>query len=796
MKFPLSWLQDYIDPGLTPPQIGKTLTSAGLEVDGIETIALGFEGVVVGLVTHVEKHPNADKLCLATVTDGTDTFHLVCGAPNCRPGIKTAFAKIGATLRDQEGNTFTVKPTKIRGVESFGMLCSGKELQIDDEYDKIMEFADHIKEGVAVAQLYADTVFEVSLTPNLGHCANLIGIARELSAATGHGICYPTLAVEETKDELAKDRIRVTVQDAKGCPRYACRVIKDLKVGPSPDWLKKRLAACGLRSVNNVVDVTNYVLLELGHPLHAFDYNFLEGKEIIVREAVDGEQFITLDGKERVLSAGDLLICDKSKPVALAGIMGGQNSEVSDTTTQVVLEAAYFHPGTIRKTSKRLGLFTDASKRFERGSDPNQVVQALDRAAMLIKKLAGGQILGGIIDIQSKPFQEKLITCRLNRINRLLGTQLGVSEVENVFQRLGFKYSWDGQDLFSITVPTYRVDITAEIDLIEEVARIYGYDNIAKPATVRYAASTVPDAPLFLFEREIRSRLLTEGLQEFVTCDLIGPSLLAIVHDSIMPEGSLIKVLNPTSIEQSILRTSLLPGLLQVVKYNVDHQNHDISGFEVGRVHFKQNENYNEQSLVGIVLTGKSRPHFWGDKPHDVDFFQLKGMLENLFKELNIGNVTFKPSAYPTLHSGRQAAIYVGDLELGSMGEIHPAIQRRLDVPQRIYFAEISLHALMEVRKKNPLVRDLPIYPASERDWTVTVGEDISIQDFFTRIQSVASPLLEKVSLIDVYRSDKLGEGKKNLTFRFVYRDTAKTIEQDTVEAEHARIISAINYVK
>lgn len=680
MKFPLSWLHEYIDPGLTPAQIAKTLTSAGLEVDGVET------------------------------------------------------------------NT-----------------------------------------------LSGDSIFEVSLTPNLGHCSNMIGIARELSAATGRSICYPTLALEESKDIIAKDKIKITILDEKGSPRYACRIIKDVTVGPSPEWLKQRLAACGLRSINNVVDVTNYVLLEMGHPLHAFDYNLLEEKEIIVRGAKEGEKFTTLDGKERILCEGDLLICDKNKPVALAGIMGGQNSEVSETTTQVLLEGAYFHPGTIRKTSKRLGLFTDASKRFERGSDPNQMIQALDRAAQLIKMVAGGQILGGMIDVKNKPFLEKLVTCRLSRINRILGMQLGVSEVENVFQRLAFKYSWDGQDCFAVTIPTYRVDIAAEIDLIEEVARIYGYDNIARPATVRYAASNIPHAPLFLLEREIRSRLISEGLQEFVTCDLIGPTLLAKVHDNIMPEASLIKVLNPTSIEQSILRTSLLPGLLEVVKHNVDHQNHDLSGFEVGRVHFKQNENYNEQSLVGIVLTGKCRPHFWGNKPHESDFFQLKGILENLFKELNIANVTFKPSTYPTLHSGRQAGIYVGDLELGSMGEVHPAIQRRLDVPQRIYFAEISLHAIMETRKKEILMRDLSIYPASERDWTVTVGDEVSIQDFFTRIHSVASPLLEKVTLIDLYRSDKLGEGKKNLTFRFVYRDMDKTIEQDAVETEHARIITEVN---
>lgn len=695
MKFSHSWLLEYIDPDLTPTQIGKVLTAAGLEVEGIHTIT---------------------------------------------PSV-----------------------------------------------------TNDIKEGVDVADKSADTIFDVSLTPNLGHCASLIGIARELSAITSRPIKYPQITLEESKEFSIAKTIRVTIEDKKGCPRYACRVMDSIKIGPSPDWLKQHLAACDVRAVNNVVDITNYVLLEMGHPLHAFDYANLDGGELIVRSAKEKEHFVTLDGQKRVLSVGDLVICDKSKPVALAGIMGGQNSEVTETTTKIVLEAAYFDPRAIRKTSKRLGLFSDASKHFERGCDPNGVLQALDRAAMLIQRLAGGTVHAGIVDIKHDVFQEKMIHCRMSRTNQLLGTQLGVSEIENVFQRLGFAYRWNGQDTFSVTVPTYRVDVTAEIDLIEEVARIYGYDNIIKPNAVHYCASSLPHAPLFLCEQQIRARLLSEGLQELLTCDLIGPSLLSIVHNNLMPEASLIKVLNPTSIEQSILRTSLLPGLLQVIKYNFDHQNHDVSGFEIGRVHFKENDNYDEQSLAGIILTGKSSPHYWENKPQDVDFYALKGILEGVLKELGVTNSVFKPSAYPTLHSGRQAAIYVNDLELGSMGEVHPAIQRRLDVPQRIYFAEISLQALMQVSQKAFQMHALPIYPASERDWTLTLKDEIPIYDIITRIYSIASHLLETVFLLDIYRSEKLGIGQKNVTLRFVYRDNTKTIEQEAVEAEHRRIIIEVS---
>lgn len=683
MKFPLSWLKDYINPSLSIDEISAKLTSAGLEVDSIQNV----------------------------------------------PG--------------------TPSP---------------------------------------------DSIFEIGLTPNLGHCASLIGVARELSASTEKPVCYPKITVQEDPKEQLDKLINVRIENKKGCPRYSCRLIKDVVIGPSPEWLQKRLEGCGLRPVNNVVDIVNYVVMEFGLPLHAFDYDTLEGKEIIVRAAKAGEKFITLDEKERVLEEGDILICDKNKPVAIAGIMGGLNSEVKDSTKNVLLEAAYFHPGTIRKSSKRLGLSTDASKRYERGADPNQVTMSLNRAAVMLQELARGRVITGIVDIHDAAFDEAKVTCRLTRINRLLGTQLGVSEVENIFKRLGLPYHWNGQDLFTVTVPTYRVDIKEEIDLIEEVARIYGYDNIGKTAqdTV-YRASVLPHIPAFYFEQDVRNRLIAEGLQEFITCDLIGPTLLDIVKDNSMPKESIVKVLNPVSIEQSILRTSMLPGLLQVAKYNFDHQNHDVSGFELGRIHFKDGETYKEQTVIGIILMGKSQPHNWKNKPHDVDFFDLKGIVENILKELNVNNFTFKDSKFEALHTGRQASIFVDSMELGSLGEVHPAILRRLDVPQRIYFSEISLQDLQQARSPDQKMKPLPIYPGSERDWTLTVSEDVTIESLLTKIRGAGSKLLEDVYLLDIYRSEKLGVGKKNVTLHFIYRDINKTIEQEAVDAEHKRIISQVS---
>jgi phenylalanyl-tRNA synthetase beta chain len=790
MKLPLSWIKEIIDINQPPHQIAKLLTHAGLEVDSLVHLPLGFEKVIVGEVVETEKHPDAEKLCVALVTDGSENYQVVCGAPNCRKGLKTAFAMEGATLTDNEGKSFKVKKTKLRGVESKGMLCSEKELGLGEDHSKILEFADHLKVGTDVAEIYGDIILEISLTPNLGHCANAIGVARELSAATGQSLKLPVIKVEEDLHFPIEKVVGVDVLDKEKCPRYACRVIKNVKIGPSPLWMQQRLIACDLRPVNNIVDITNYVLMEMGHPLHAFDYKLVDDGKIIVRDAKENEKFVTLDEKEHALCKDDLLICDKNKPIAIAGVMGGMNSEVSNDTQDILLESAFFQPRSIRRTSKRLGLQTEASKRFERGCDYNAVLKALDRASELMRDIAGGTICKGVIDIKDAAGIEKVVTCRFSRINQLLGTKLSLSEVETIFHRLEMGYAWNGQDLFTVKPPSYRVDVNAEVDLIEEIARIYGIDNIPKPLA-RYTSSLLPHAPIYLFENEIRKRLITEGLQEFLTCDLIGPTLLNIVQAD--PFDGFVKVINPTSVEQSILRTSLLPALLQVVKYNFDHEVHDVSGFEIGKVHFKKDDQYKEQSIMGIVLSGKRRSPHWDAKPQDCDFYDLKGIIENLMQELCVNSFSLKNNNIKRLHPGRQASIYVNTLEIGSFGEIHPSILRRLDFPQKVLFAEIDLHDLIKVSQRGLKFNELPIYPSSTRDLTITLDADVPIQEIFDTIYSISSSLLETVSLSDVYCSDKLGPRKKNVTFHFVYRDKKKTVAQEAVDAEHARIQSQID---
>lgn len=794
MKFPLSWLKEYIDVELSPQQIAKILTNLGIEVDAFEKVALNFEKVVVGKVLETSPHPNADKLCIAKVSDGMDTYEVVCGAPNCRAGIKTAFAPIGAVLRDETGKDFKIKKAKLRGVESSGMLCSGKELGISEDDDGIIEFAEYVKEGADVAEMYADTIFEVSLTPNLSYAGSLIGIARELAAVLNTSIKVPEVTLIEQSFEKTKEQIQVTISDSKNCPRYTCRVIEDVKVGPSPDWLRQKITACGLRSVNNVVDITNYVFLESGQPLHAFDFAKISGQQIIVRPAQEGEKITTLDGKERILSSSMLVIADAEKPIAIAGIMGGDNAEVTETSTKIVLESAYFQASSIRKTSKTLALHTDASKKFERGSDPNGVVAALDRAAMLIAVLTGGKIANGYYDIHQQEFLPAHILCRLSRVNQLLGTHLSISEVEAIFQRLNFGVSWDGKDTFTVKVPTYRVDISREVDLIEEVARIFGYDNIPRHSS-SFRASEIPHAPIYLFEREVRTRLIAEGLQEFLTCDLIGPTLLNIVAEVGKPEDSLVKVLNPTSIEQSILRTSLLPGLLQVVKFNKDHEVPNISGFEVGRVHTKNGDQYKEQTVAAIILTGHATPFHHDPAVRMVDFYDLKGMIENLLQGLNIKRFSFKASSLPTFHSGRQAVLIVDSKEVGSFGEIHPSILRKMDIQDRVLFAEVNLHDLFKASRAELKLKPIPIYPSSERDWTVTLREQVPLQQLIGSIQRIPSQLLEEVSLKDIFRSEKIGKEMKNVTLHFIYRDLDKTISQDEVDQEHARIVETARHM-
>ncbi len=747
----------------------------GIEVDAIHSSKPIYSGVVVGEVLSVAHHPDAGKLQVAQVSDGKETIQVVCGAPNCRPGIRVAFAKLGAQVGD-----LTVQKTSLRGVESNGMLCSAGELGLyTDQSGQILELPLDTKLGSNCVDTLFDPVFEISLTPNLGHCMSAIGIARELAAATRLPIKNTAKKITEVQ---GSESITAVVEDDTLCPRYTARIIQQVKIGPSPFWLQRALRAAELAPINNVVDATNYILLKYGQPLHAFDFDKIEGKAIQVGVAKEAFKFDALTGATLDVPAGVLLISDAKKPVAIAGIMGGANSAISEGTTSILLEAASFDPIAIRVNSKKVGLRTDSSLRFEKGVDPSAVMALLDEAAALIAELTGGVILSNPIDCKKKEFPARQISCRCARVNKVLGTKLSDNEIHDIFHRLGFGVKGE-----IVEVPLYRSDISAEIDLIEEVARIYGYNNIDRPLPLA-TTPQIPHDPAHLFEVEMRRRLIGLGLQEFLTCDLISPKAVATLDEFSTEKNRFLQTLHSKSEEYSVLRPSLLPGLLQTVRTNLDQKNANLSVFELGRIHFLEQDKPVEFPMAAILLTGKENPKHWDRKPAEVDFFDLKGAVENLLNGLRIPTVTFVPGTHPTFHPGRQADLKVQDIQIGSIGEVHPGLLAKFDIKQKVYYAELNAERLLALQAPEAKMKPLGLFPASERDWTLPLNPKTNISTIFDAIKSVPVPLLEQFQLIDLYSSGQTF----NVTFRFVYRDRNKTVSFEEVEAAHGKLVEEV----
>lgn len=782
MKILLSHLKDFFTTELSAEEICETLTAGGIEVEGITRFGREFEGVVVAEVRKTSPHPDAEKLTIATVFDGTEELQIVCGASNCRKGLKTALVKIGGFLTDEEGKKWKIKKSKLRGVESSGMLCAETEIGISDRDDGIME-CDQLEVGTPLKELYSDFVLEISLTPNLGHCLSALGLARELSALAQIPYHLPPMDVEEKGPAI---NYPISIKEPELCTRYSARIIRGVKVGPSPDWVKKRLEGAGISPINNLVDLANYVMLELGHPMHIFDLDKLKGP-ISVEKRKRGT-FTGLDDKEHSLKGETLVIAEGEKILALAGVLGGKETAVSENTQNILIEAAHFNPSIVRKMGKELSIRTDSAYRFERGVDHNNTLSALNRVSHLITQIAGGEVDKGIIDIEPAPYSPTEISCRPKRANTLLGTDLASNEMLSIFQRLEIEPVSE-EDPLVVRVPSYRNDLKEEIDLIEEIGRVYGLHNIPTPPP-RHVSSPISSAPIFLFENRVKEILLREGLQEWITCDLISPELAKIREES--PSLRQIPVLHPSSVDQSILRSSLLPGLLQSLKKCNDHKRYDIAAFEVGRIHFQAEEQYKEHLTASILLSGKSRPYHWDPKPNEWDFFDLKGIAENFFSALGIENVSFVPSNYEHFHPFAQVSVHVGDLDVGVLGEIHPKTRLLLDLDRKVYCAEINLHDLFPLAQKLPQFTALAAYPSSERDWTLTIDDQLPLDDLLKIIEKFSPPLLTDVFLLDLYKSDEIGKDRKNITLRFVYRDQNKTIELKTVEKFHEKLVAKV----
>ncbi|MHC0037419.1 phenylalanine--tRNA ligase subunit beta [Pseudoneobacillus sp. C159] len=788
------WLQDYVDlTGISPTELAERITKSGIEVEGVKILNEGMSGVVVGHVLEREQHPNADKLSKCLVDIGGETpVQIICGAKNVAQGQKVAVATVGAVL---PGN-FKIKKAKLRGEESNGMICSLQELGIEGklvakEYSEgIFVFPADAEVGVDALTLLNrdDQVLELSITPNRADALSMLGVAYEVAAILGRDVKLPetTLTLAQEK---ASDYISITVDAKEDNPLYVGKVIKNVKIGPAPLWMQARLMAAGIRPHNNVVDITNYILLEYGQPLHAFDYDKLGSKEIIVRLAHEGEIIETLDDVKRTLASDELVITNGQEPVALAGVMGGANSEVSSDTTTVLLESAYFKGTTIRKASKVHGLRSEASARFEKGVDPNRVRAAAERAAYLMELYAGGEVLQGSVEADHMDIQPAVVSTSLDKINLVIGTNLEVKTVEDIFDRLQFEVETDNE-VFKVTVPTRRGDISIEEDLVEEVARLYGYDNI--PSTLPIGEATPGRLSDYQAKRRrVRSYLESAGLFQAVTYSLTSEDKAA---QFALEKREPIRLAMPMSEERSQLRLSIVPGLLDILKYNAARQNDSTGVYEAGAV-FLANEGDilpEEQEHLAIALTGLWHTHLWQGEKKPVDFYVVKGILEGLFAKLGLADrVEYRQAAPQGMHPGRTAEVALDGKVIGFVGQLHPQVQKDKDLKDT-YVCELNLRDILTADQEPLKYQAIPRYPSITRDIALVVEKDKSANELKSVIQEAGGALLKEISIFDLYEGDRLEPGKKSIAFSLKYLDPERTLTDEDVTKAHQQVLNAL----
>jgi phenylalanyl-tRNA synthetase beta chain len=788
MKLPISWLKEYIDFDLSPQELANELMLTGTAVESLSETGSGNEGVIIGEVLSVEKHPNADKLSICQVRIPNEELTIVCGAPNVRAGIKVPVAVPGAKLK----NGLVVEKRGIRGVESSGMICSETELGIGDDASGIMILPDDTKLGESLDEALglSDWVLELEITPNRPDCMSVIGIAREVSAITGNPLRFPAIDFTESAAPV-ESKADIEVLDEELCPRYIGMVIDDIKIGESPNWMKKRLLAAGMRPINNAVDVTNYVLLETGQPLHAFDWEKLQGHKIIVRRAKANEQMVTLDGVDRRLDNEVLVIADENRAVAIAGVMGSENSEVGDSTKTILLESAYFKPQNVMSTARKLGLLTESAARFEKGVDPTNTEFAAKRAIMLLQELCGGQVLKGKIDNYPKPIRPRQISLRPKRVNDILGTSLSSKKIASRIESLGLTAQVK-DDYLSVTVPTFRQDLEREIDLIEEVARLEKYDSITSTLPCNNGSTGGLSQSQKLLE-QIENILVGAGLWEAMSYSLIGQQTLANMN---LPKDDIrlktIKLLNPLSDESDTLRTTLIPGLIQSAKHNLSRNQYDVQLYEKGKI-FARNENsFGENFSIAVLLTGNWHSKSWWGSDEPVDFFDLKGIIEQIIDALNIEKFTFKRSVDSIYHPGVSADIMIDNLKVGSFGQINPIVTANFQLPAEVFVAEMKFSALASLSKEVNGFREIPKFPSIERDISLLTDVSVASRDIVYQIKSLGGELLKNVQVFDLYTGKNIPEGKKSLAFSLQYRSDERTLTDGEVDKIHSKIIDAL----
>lgn len=789
MLVSLKWLKDYVNVDLKASELAESLTMAGLEVDEIKIIKPAFSGVVVAKIISVKPHPSADKLSLCEVTDGSQNYPIVCGAKNINAGDVVPLAKVGATIP----GGYTIKSSVLRGEKSEGMLCSAAELEIGEDASGILQLPRNVIPGTLLEEALDlnDTVLDVGITPNRADCLSMIGIAREVAAITGKKLKIPACSILESAEDI-NSITSVKIIDGDLCPRYTARMIKDVKVGPSPVWMKTRLEAAGLRSINNVVDVTNFVMLETGQPLHSFDFRFLEEGRIVVRKSKHDEEFISLDGKSRKLDADILLICDGLKPVAIGGIMGGLNSEVKDDTRVVFLESAYFNPSSIRRSARKLAMPTDAAFRFERGIDPEGVLRALNRAAQLIAELSGGSVYKNYIDeYPQKIFTAKDIPLRLSRINETIGTAIKGKDVVRILRSIGMDIRQNGRGKYLVTPPSSRVDIMREIDLIEEIARLYGYDRI--PVIMPNASITeISAVPRLDLEERIRQLLTGTGYTEVINFSFIPPAsvdYLCLKENDL--RRRLVPIKNPLVEDQSVMRTTMVYGLLDTLKKNANNGCFNLKLFEMGRIFLKRDagELPEERNILAGLLSGTISDDLWGAKL-TTDFYDIKGCLTNIFFDLKLENCRYRSENPETfLHPGKSCNIYLDDTKIGYAGEVHPDVRDKMELKVNSYVFEINLDILTARITHGITYKEISKYPAVTRDVAFVIGVSVETDYMLDIVLRQKEYLLENVGIFDIYEGKGLPEGMKSLGLRFSYRAPDKTLTDLEVNNAHEKIV-------
>lgn len=830
MKVTLNWLRQYVDFDGSAEELAERLTMLGMEVEAVHKFPGEFEGVVVAQILSCDKVPGADKLTVCKVHDGQRERTIICGARNHKPGDKVALILPGHALplKPGEKEPFVIRERKVFGIVSEGMMCSPQELGLPDPTDGLLILRPDAKVGQPFAEYLGrpggDVVFDLEITPNRPDLNSVIGIAREIAAQAGRPLRLPAVEVTEQPDApRVESLVAVRVEDATLCPRYTARVVRGVKIGPSPDWLRATLEKVGVRSINNVVDVTNYVMLECGQPLHAFDYHLLARPAdadarpvIVVRRAREGEKFVTLDGVERALSAEMLLIADAEKGIALAGVMGGQNTEIHERTSDVLIESANFAPANIRRTSKALGLRTESSYRFERGADIGITEWASRRCAQLILQVAGGQAAAGVVDVYPNPAPPRAITLRHHKVGELLGVPVPIEEQVRILERLGLqrlgangaarvplvKADPDTTTLLNkaapasdapcttFLVPTWRVDLKRETDLIEEIERLYGVEKV--PATPpRGALGTNPFDAVHDQIAEVRRILCGLGLNEAQGQTLVSEAAARLAA----PAEALVRLANPLSSDMNTLRPSLLPGLLDSLRHNVTRKNADVALFEVGRV-FRRGDDGAPVELrrVAIALTGRRAPTFWSGEGRGAkfDLFDLKGFVEELLEQWGIRGVSWPRRAGPTTLFLESAGIQLGKQPLGELGQLLPALVRQYDLRDAVFLAELDLDLLLARRAAVKTFKPLPLFPAVRRDVALLVPETTAHEAVLQVIRQAKPPHLESVELFDVFRGGNVPEGQKSLAYALTYRSPERTLTDAEVNAAHAKVIEAL----